>query len=32
MKKLTVYFDTSIINYHFAEDTPEKRDISIGGF
>ena len=32
MKKLKIYFDTSIINYHFADDTPEKRDLTIEYF
>ena len=28
MKKLTIYLDTSIINFLFADDAPEKRDIT----
>jgi predicted nucleic acid-binding protein len=32
MKKLSVYFDTSIINFHFAEDAPEKKAITIEYF
>ena len=32
MKKLFVYLDTSIISYLFADDTPEKRDITIEFF
>jgi predicted nucleic acid-binding protein len=32
MKRLSIYFDTSIINYHFADDTPEKKDLTIEYF
>lgn len=28
MKQLTIYLDTSIINFLFADDAPEKRDIT----
>ena len=29
MRKLKVYFDTSIISFIYADDSPEKRDITI---
>lgn len=32
MRKLSVYFDTSIINFHFADDAPEKRAITLEYF
>ena len=32
MNKLTVYLDTSVINFLFAHDAPEKRDITIEYF
>jgi predicted nucleic acid-binding protein len=32
MKKLRIYLDTSVINFLFAEDAPEKRDITIEFF
>lgn len=32
MKKLRIYFDTSVINFLFANDAPEKRDITIEYF
>jgi predicted nucleic acid-binding protein len=28
MKKLVIYLDTSVINFLFADDAPEKRDIT----
>ncbi|MCX7002688.1 MAG: hypothetical protein NTV22_05365 [bacterium] len=28
MKKLRIYLDTSVINFLFADDAPEKRDIT----
>jgi hypothetical protein len=28
MKKLNVYLDTSVINFLFAEDSPEKKKIT----
>lgn len=28
MKKLTVYLDTSVINFLFAEDAPEKKEVT----
>ena len=28
MKKLKIYLDTSIINFLFADDAPEKRDVT----
>ena len=32
MKKLKIYLDTSVINFLFADDAPEKRDITIEFF
>ena len=32
MNKYSIYFDTSIINFLFANDAPEKRDITIEYF
>ncbi|MBN2441553.1 MAG: PIN domain-containing protein [Spirochaetales bacterium] len=32
MNKLKIYFDTSVINFLFADDAPEKRDITIEYF
>ena len=32
MKKLRIYLDTSVINFLFADDAPEKRDITIRFF
>jgi len=32
MKKLRLYLDTSVINFLFADDAPEKRDITIEFF
>jgi predicted nucleic acid-binding protein len=32
MKKLRIYLDTSIINFLFADDAPEKRDATIAFF
>ena len=32
MKKLRIYLDTSVINFLFADDAPEKRDITIEFF
>ena len=32
MNKYSIYFDTSIINFLFADDAPEKRDITIEYF
>lgn len=32
MKKLRIYLDTSIINFLFADDAPEKRDATIDFF
>lgn len=32
MKKLRIYFDTSVINFLFADDAPEKKDITIEYF
>jgi len=32
MRKLKVYLDTSVINFIFADDAPEKRDITIDFF
>ena len=29
MKKLVVYLDTSVLNFLFADDAPEKRDITL---
>ena len=31
MKKLRIYLDTSVISFLFADDAPEKRDITLGG-
>jgi predicted nucleic acid-binding protein len=28
MKKLAIYLDTSVLNFLFADDAPEKRDIT----
>ena len=28
MKKLRIYLDTSVINFLFADDAPEKRDLT----
>ena len=32
MKKLKIYLDTSVINFLFADDSPEKQDITIEFF
>ncbi|OQB73347.1 MAG: PIN domain protein [Deltaproteobacteria bacterium ADurb.Bin135] len=32
MKKLEIYLDTSVLNFLFAEDAPEKRDITLEFF
>lgn len=32
MKKLSIYLDTSVINFLFADDAPEKRDVTIDLF
>lgn len=32
MNKLKIYFDTSVINFLFADDSPEKRDITVEYF
>lgn len=32
MKKLKIYLDTSVINFLFANDSPEKQDITIEFF
>lgn len=32
MKKIEIYLDTSVINFLFADDAPEKRDITIDFF
>ncbi|MDD5090828.1 MAG: PIN domain-containing protein [Candidatus Wallbacteria bacterium] len=32
MKKLKIYLDTSVISFHFADDAPEYRDITIDFF
>ena len=32
MKKLRIYLDTSVINFLFADDAPEKRDVTIEFF
>lgn len=32
IKKIKIYLDTSVINYLFAEDTPEKQEITIDFF
>ena len=32
MKKISIYLDTSIINFLFADDAPEKRDITLDFF
>jgi len=32
LKKLKVYLDTSVINFLFADDAPEKRDITVRFF
>ena len=32
MKKLRIYLDTSVINFLFADDAPEKRDITVEFF
>ena len=32
MKRLRVYLDTSVINFLYADDAPEKRDITLDFF
>lgn len=32
MKKLKIYLDTSIINFLFADDAPEKKEITLSFF
>jgi len=32
MKKLRIYLDTSVINFLFADDAPEKRDLTVEFF
>lgn len=31
-KKLRVYLDTSVLNFYYADDTPDKRDVTIAFF
>jgi predicted nucleic acid-binding protein len=32
MRKMTIYLDTSVINFLFADDAPEKKDITVDFF